>query len=92
MPHGANLPSLIFTFENAKIAKDIRFKLLQYGKTSAALEQMFIEPVLTQATRVRVQILIAIRKCLLAQNLSCFVRRFDSSPSLVVVHDNHEKH
>jgi hypothetical protein len=90
-PRGSDLPSLIFVFETPKIARDVRFKLLEHGRTTPALDRMFIEPVLTQATRVRIQILLAIRKCLLARDVACFVRRHDRSPSLVVTHDGREK-
>lgn len=90
-PRGSDLPSLIFVFETAKIARDVRFKLLDHGRSSPALDRMYIEPVLTQATRVRIQILVAIRKCLVAKDIACFVRRHDRSPSLVVTHDSREK-
>jgi hypothetical protein len=40
---------------------------------------------LTSATRVRIEVLLAFRKILSAKDIICFVRRFDRSPSLVVL-------
>ena len=67
------LPTLIFVFDSPAIAKDVHFKLLSHGKASPALEQVFIEPWQTHATRVRVQILVAIRKCLASKDIVSFV-------------------
>ena len=39
------LPALIFSFENPRIAKEVRFRLLQHARTTPALETVFIEPV-----------------------------------------------
>ena len=46
---------------------------------------------MTQATRVRVQILLAIRKSLASRDVVSFVRRYDRSPSLVVTQDHRER-
>jgi hypothetical protein len=64
---------------------------LRHARTTPALEQIFIEPSFNCSTRVRIEILQAIRKCLLSKSLVSFVRKFDRSPSLVVVHDQREK-
>ena len=81
------LPPLIFLFENPIIAKEVRFRLLRHAKETPALESVYVEPVLTPATRVRIQILFAIKTCLASKAIISFVRRFERSPSLVVVHD-----
>ncbi len=80
--NGPCLPTLIFVFDSPAIAKDVRFKLLNHGKASPALEHVFIELWQTHATQVRVQILVAIRKCLASKDIVSFVKRFDRSPSL----------
>jgi hypothetical protein len=85
------LPTLIFVFNSPQIAKDVRFRLLKHGKASPALEKILIEPSLTRATRVRIEILQAIRKSLVSKGIVSFVRKFDRSPSLVVVHNQREK-
>ena len=81
---GPCLPTLIFVFDSPVIAKEVRFKLLGHGKASPALEQVFIEPWQTHATRVRIQILLAIRGRLASKDITSFVKRFDRSPSLMV--------
>ncbi len=90
-PRGSNLPLLIFVFDTPKIARDVRYHILQYVKTCPALEHVFTKPVLTQATRVCIQILLAIRKCLVSRDVVSYLRRFDCSPSLVVTHDRRDK-
>jgi hypothetical protein len=87
----ASLPTIIFAFENSLIARDVRFRLLQHGKTSPALDQIYIEPLMTPATRVRVQMLFAIPSCLVAKDVVCYVRKFDRFPHLVVTHDHRNK-
>ena len=88
---GPCLPTLIFVFDSPAIAKEVRFKLLGHGKASPALEQVFIEPWQTHATRVRIQILVAIRGCLASKEITSIVKRFDRSPSLMVTHGQHTK-
>ncbi len=88
---GPILPTLIFVFDSPAIAKEVRFKLLGNGKSSPALEQVFIEPWQTHATRVRIQILKAIRGRLASKDITSTVKRFDRSPSLMVTHDQHTK-
>ncbi len=88
---GPILPTLILIFDSPAIAKEVRFKLLGHGKASPALEQVFIEPWQTQATRVRIQILKAIRGRLASKDINSTVRRFDRSPSLMVTHGQSTK-
>lgn len=85
------LPAMIFTFDTPQIAKEVRYRLLNHAKATPALEAVFIEPVLTPATRVRIQILVAIKRCLAAKEIVSFVKRFDRSPSLIVLHDQRER-
>jgi hypothetical protein len=87
----AYLPTIIFTFNSPTIAREVRFRLLRHSKNTPDLERIFIEPALTLATRVRIEILQAIRKCLTAQSVVSYVRKFSRSPSLVVVHDQRER-
>ncbi len=88
---GPILPTLILIFDSPAIAKEVRFKLLGHGKASPALEQVFIEPWQTHATRVRIQILKAIRGRLASKDIISTVKRFDRSPSLMVTNDQHTK-
>ena len=88
----AFLPPLIFSFESPLIAKEVRFRLLGHARSTPALETVFIEPVLNQATRVRIQILLALKKCLAATDIVSSVRKFDRSPSLTVMHDQRGRH
>ena len=74
-------------FENSIVAKEVRFRLLRHAKETP----VYVEPVLTPATRFRIQILFAIKTCLASKAIISFVRRFERSPSLVVVHDQREK-
>jgi hypothetical protein len=85
------LPTFIFAFNSPQIAKEIRFRLLKHGKASPALERIFIQPSLTPATRVGIEILQAIQKSFVSKGIVSCVRKFDRSPSLVVVHDQREK-
>jgi hypothetical protein len=81
------LPALIFSFESSQIAREVRFRLLHHARMTPALETVFIKPVLSPATWVRTQILIALKKCLAAKEIVSFVKKFDRSPSLVVVRE-----
>jgi hypothetical protein len=58
---------------------------------ASLLANIFIEPLLTRATKVRVEILGAIRKCLLSRGLACHVKRFERSPFIVVTHDKRDR-
>jgi hypothetical protein len=70
---------------------EVRFRLLRHAKEMPALGTVFVEPVLTPATGVRIQVLFAIKTCLASKAIISFVRKFERSPSLVVVHDQREK-
>ena len=87
----SNLPPLIFLFGDPIIAKEVRYRLLRHAKETPALESVYVEPVLTLATRVRIQILFAIKTCLASKATISYVRRYERSPSLVVTHDQREK-
>ena len=89
--HGTCLPSLVFRFETSIIAQKVRIRLLSHLKTSPALATVWIEPVLTRASHVRVEILGAIRRALTARSIICSVQRFGRSPLLHVNHDHHER-
>ena len=65
--------------------------MLSVSRATPSLETIFIEPVLTRSTLVRVEILKAIRRALLARDVPSRVRRFDRSPLLIVTHDQKER-
>ena len=56
------LPAFVFVFGSPAIAKSVRQCLLSVSRATLALENIFIEPVMTRATQVRMQILQAIQK------------------------------
>lgn len=85
------LPAFIFVFASSAIAKDVRQRLLSVSRATPSLETIFIEPVLTRSTLVRVEILKAIRRALLARDVPSRVRRFERSPLLIVTHDQKER-
>jgi hypothetical protein len=85
------LPAFIFVFASPAIAKSVRQRLLSVSRATPSLENIFIEPVLTRASLVRVEILRAIRKALLARDVPSRVKRFDRSPLLIVTHDQRER-
>ena len=82
---------LVFRFETALIAQSVRVRLLSHLKTSPALANVWIEPVLTRASHVRVEILCAIRRSLIARSILCSVQRFGRSPLLHISHDRRER-
>ena len=88
---GTLLPALIFRFHSAEIAQKVRVRLLNHVKTSPALNSVWIEPVLTRASHVRVEILNAIKRSLVSRSIVCSVQRYSRSPMLHVTHDQRER-
>ena len=88
---GSCLPSLVFRFETSIVAQLVRNRLFNHLKTSPALLNVWIEPVLTRASHVRVEILNAIRRSLTARSIVCSVQRFGRSPLLHVTHDRRDR-
>ena len=84
-------PSFVFAFGSPDIAKSVRQRLLSISRVTPVLENIFIEPVLTRATLVRVQILRAIRQALMSRDVVSRVKRFDRSPTLIVTHDQRDR-
>ena len=64
---------------------------INHIKTSPALTNVWIEPVLTRASHVRVEILTAIRRSLASRSVTCSVQHYGRSPLLHVVHDRRER-
>ncbi len=80
------LPPIIFIFKDSTTATEIRYKLLNSIRMSdtQALRNARIEPVLTRATTVRVEILRAICRILSVSVIRCVVHARGHSPQLNV--------
>ena len=80
------LPPFIFRFVNTTVASHARQLLFKHVRNSTlpAIKRVWIEPVLTPATGVRVEILQAIRRVLSARQIRCSVQRFGRAPMLHV--------
>ena len=87
------LPPLIYIFTNCVIASQIRKKLLDFlrSTTVVALRKVWVVPVLTRASHVRIDILNAIRRVLSETNLRCSVQSFGRSPNLHVTSGGRER-
>jgi hypothetical protein len=90
---GLSLPQMTFVFADSNVATQIRFKLLSHIRSSdsPALRRVWIEPVLTRATLVRVEILLAIKRALSASVERCMVQGRGHSPQLQVVSGRRER-
>ena len=88
-----DLPPLIFKFINAQVASHVRKTLLNHIRASTlpALRRVWIEPVLTVATGVRIEILQAIRRILSERRIRCSVQRFGRNPQLHVSFADRER-
>ncbi len=80
------LPPIIFVFADYKIAAQIRDRLLTYIRSSPlpSVGRWWIEPVLTKATLVRIEILKAIRQSLAGTVVRCSVQSKRRAPLLFV--------
>ena len=87
------LPPFIFKFVNMIVATHVRQLLFKHVRSSTlpALKRVWIEPVLTPATGVRVEIMQAIRRVLSARQIRCSVQRFVRSPMLHVSFADRER-
>ena len=87
------LPPLIFFFTSSVIASQIRKKLFEYlrSTTVPALRKIWLEPVLTKASHVRIDIMTAIRRALSETGLRCSVQSFGRSPNLHAVSGGRER-
>jgi hypothetical protein len=83
-PGARSMPPMIFIFADSKIAAQVRVKLFSHFKASPILHRCWIEPVLTLATHVRIEILLAIRRVLSSSVLRCSVKRTGPCPLLHV--------
>jgi hypothetical protein len=81
------LPPIIFIFKDSIIATEIRYKLINAIRLSAtpALRNARIEPVLTRATSVRVEVMRAICRVLSSTVVRCTVHARGNSPQLNVM-------
>ena len=89
----AVLPPLIFIFANSTVAAQIRKKVLMHLRSSnlPALRRVWLEPVLTKGSHVRVAIMNAFRRILSDSNLRCSVQGFGRSPFLHIVSGDRER-
>ena len=87
------LPPLIFKFVNAQVASQVRKSLFNHVRASTlpALRRVWIEPVLTAATSVRIEVLQAIRRVLSSRQIRCSVQRFGRTPTLHVTFADRER-
>ena len=72
-PGPSMLPPLIFIFSDSAVAAQIRAKLVSHFRSSPlpAMRRVWLEPVLTRATHVRIDILLAIRRALSGVDVRC---------------------
>jgi hypothetical protein len=78
VPPGPNvLPPLIFIFTDSDVAAQIRAKLVSHFRSSPlpAMRRVWMEPVLTKATLVRIDILLAIKRALSGVDVRCTLLR-----------------
>jgi hypothetical protein len=83
-PGARSMPPMIFIFADSKIAAQVRIKLFSHFQASPILRRSWKEPVLTLATHVRIEILLAIRRVLSDSFLRCSVQRTGCTPLLHV--------
>ena len=89
----AVLPPLIFIFASSVVAGQIRKRFLMHVRSTdlPALRKVWLEPVLTKGSRVRIEILNAFRRVLSNSNLRCSVQGFGHSPYLHIVSGDRER-
>ena len=87
------LPPLIFIFASSAVASQIRQKVLMHLRSSTvpALRRVWLEPVLTKGSHVRVEILNAFRRVLSDSSLRCSVQSFGRSPFLHIISGDRER-
>lgn len=87
------LPPLIFVFSDPKIASQVRAKLISHLRSSPlpAMRRVWLEPILTPATHVRIEILLAMRRVLSSTVIRCAVHRRGRAPQLQVVSGGRER-
>jgi hypothetical protein len=91
---GANsLPPMTFIFADSRVASQIRFKFINQIRTtpSPAIRKGWLEPVLTKATHVQVEILLAIQQALSSPIVCCTVQGRGHSPLLHVMSGGRER-
>ena len=78
---------MIFIFSDSRVASQIRFKFISHIRTdpSPSTRKGWLEPVLTKATHVRVEILFAIQRALSSAIIRCSVQGKGHSPLLHVM-------
>ena len=87
------LPPIIIKFVNPTVATAVRLALFKHVRNSAlpALRSIWIEPVLTPATSVRIEILQAIRRILSMNQIRCSIQRFSRAPLIHVATGDRER-
>ncbi len=82
-----SLPPLIFIFIDSKVASEVRMKLINHLQSSPwpAMRRVWLEPILTHATHVRIEILLTIRRLISSPEIRCIVHRRGRAPQLQVV-------
>jgi hypothetical protein len=84
---------MIFVFADLHIATQIRFKLVDLIRSSIlpAIRKCWLEPVLTKATHVCIEILLALKQALSGSVDRCTVQGRGHSPLLFVVSGGRER-
>jgi hypothetical protein len=87
------LPPIIFIFSDCRVAAQIRSRILTHVRASQqpAVRKWWIEPVLTKASHVRIEILKAICRALSGSVLRCNVHSRSRAPLLFVYSVGGEK-
>ena len=87
------LPPFVFKFADSTIASQVRRKLLAHARSSTlpALKRVWVEPILTKASLVRIEIMLAMRRVLTDRGIRCTVQRFGRSPLLHTVSGGRER-
>jgi hypothetical protein len=82
-----SLPPLIYVFSDSRVASQVRIKMINHLRSSPlpAMRRVWLEPVLTKATHVRIEILKSIHRVLSRSDLRCVVQGRGRVPHLLIV-------
>jgi hypothetical protein len=93
-PHGRELlPPLIFIFSDSTIASQVCAKIINHLCTNPlpAMLRVWLEPILTKSTHVRIEILLAIPRILSSPEIRCTVQGGGRAPQLHIVSGGRER-
>ena len=93
-PHSRELlPPLVFIFSDSVIASQVRGKIINHLRTSPlpVMRRVWVEPILTKSTHVRIEILLAIPRALSSPEIRCTVQGRGRAPQLHIVSGGRER-